>query len=407
MVGDVRYYMENLANVTADRERIATELDVATEMQASMLPNIFPPFPERDEFDIYAVMFPAREVGGDFYDFFFIDKNTLAVIIADVSDKGIPAALFMVIAITLIKNNALEGKPPAKVFETVNNLLCRNNDAGMFVTAFMGYIDIPSGRVTCVNAGHNPPLIKQGGAFEYINIDPGLMLAVFEDEKYTQEEVVLNTGDMLFLYTDGVTEAMDSSRTLFTDKRLIEKADIHSGYSAEEFVLKIKEEIDIFADGAMQADDITMLAFELKGMDIYMDQITVPAQIERANDIFIFVKDAMASTGMDTKVQSNVRIAVEEIFVNIADYAYPQNDGDVTVSVTATTDEFSVKFKDSGIPYNPLDNSDPDTELSLDELDIGGFGIFMTKELMDNVEYRYEDGFNILVISKKRDKNDA
>ena len=264
MVGDIKYYMDNLATVTADRERIATELNVATEMQASMLPNVFPAFPKRKELDIYAVMFPAREVGGDFYDFFFINKDTLAVVIADVSDKGIPAALFMVIAITLIKNNALEGKTPAKVFETVNNLLCRNNDAGMFVTAFMGYIDIPSGRVTYVNAGHNPPLIKQDGKYDFMKIDPGLMLAVYEDVKYTQEDVQLKTGDMLYLYTDGVTEAMNQSRKLFTDKRLLEKANQYIGCHADEFILKIKEEIDTFADGAEQADDITMLAFEMK-----------------------------------------------------------------------------------------------------------------------------------------------
>jgi len=264
MVTDIKYYMDNLATVTADRERIATELNVATEMQASMLPNVFPAFPKRKELDIYAIMFPAREVGGDFYDFFFIDKDTLAVVIADVSDKGIPAALFMVIAITLIKNNALEGKSPTRVFETVNNLLCRNNDAGMFVTAFMGYIDIPSGRVTYVNAGHNPPLIKQDGKYNFMKIDPGLMLAVFEDIEYAQEEVQLKSGDMLYLYTDGVTEAMNHKRKLFTDKRLLEKANQYTGCHADKFILNIKEEIDKFADGAEQADDITMLAFEMK-----------------------------------------------------------------------------------------------------------------------------------------------
>jgi len=399
MVGDIKYYMDNLATVTADRERIATELNVATEIQASMLPNIFPAFPERNEFDIYAVMFPAREVGGDFYDFFFIDKNTLAVVIADVSDKGIPAALFMVIAITLIKNNALEGKPPAKVFETINNLLCKNNDTGMFVTAFMGYIDIPTGRVTYVNAGHNPPLIKQDGKYEFMKIDSDLMLAVYQDIKYTQEEVKLNTGDMLYLYTDGVTEAMNRTRKLFTDKRLLEKAGLYTGCNVEEFILKIKDEIDTFSDGAEQADDITMLAFEMK--EVVMRQITIPAQVERANDVFVFIEEVMTDAGMDIKTQNSLRIAVEEIFVNIASYAYTDDDGEVTISISTSADMCTVEFEDSGTPYNPLDETDPDTTLSADEREIGGLGVFMVKQMMDSIDYRYEDRKNILSILLK------
>jgi len=264
MVGDIHYYMENLATVTADRERIATELDVATEIQSSMLPCIFPAFPERNEFDIYAAMFPAREVGGDFYDFFMINKDTICVVIADVSDKGIPAALFMVIAKTLIKNAALDGKSPSLVFETVNNQLCENNDAGMFVTAFMGYLDIPSGRFTYVNAGHNPPLIKRSGAYEYMKVEPGLMLACMEGIEFNQKDLLLNTGDMLYLYTDGVTEAMNNERKLFTAGRLLNVANQYTGCSSSEFILKLKEEIDTFADGAMQADDITMLTLEIK-----------------------------------------------------------------------------------------------------------------------------------------------
>ncbi|MCL2628362.1 MAG: SpoIIE family protein phosphatase [Oscillospiraceae bacterium] len=263
MVRDIRYYMENLATVTADRERIATELDVATQIQASMLPCTFPAFPGRGDFDIYAAMFPAREVGGDFYDFFLIDENTLAVVIADVSDKGIPAALFMVIAKTLIKKAALDGSSPKDVFEAVNNLLCENNDAGMFVTAFMAYIDIPSGRLTYVNAGHNPPLIKQNGHYRFMEPDPCLMLAYMEDMQYSQGEVLLKAGDMLFLYTDGVTEAADKGRRLFTGERLLETANKNSSGSAEEFISAVKKEVDIFANGADQADDITMLAFEL------------------------------------------------------------------------------------------------------------------------------------------------
>ena len=264
MIGDIKFYMENLAIVTADRERIATELDVATEIQTSMLPSTFPAFPERSEFDIFAAMYPAREVGGDFYDFFLINDNTLAVVMADVSDKGIPAALFMVIAKTLIKNTSKEGKSPKEVFETVNKLLCENNDTGMFVTAFMGYLDIPSGRFTHVNAGHNPPLIKRAGAFEYMTVDSGLMLALMEDAPYVQEETKLEAGDMLFLYTDGVTEAMNTEKKLFTAERLSKKLNLYPGCNCGEIITKIKDEIDVFSDGREQADDITMLTLEIK-----------------------------------------------------------------------------------------------------------------------------------------------
>ncbi|MCL2819302.1 MAG: serine/threonine-protein phosphatase [Oscillospiraceae bacterium] len=250
--------------VLAERERIATELNVATEIQASMLPNIFPAFPERNDFDIYAVMHPAKEVGGDFYDFFLINKDTLAVVIADVSDKGIPAALFMVVSKTLIKNAAMDGKSPKDVFDSVNLQLCENNDADMFVTAFMGYIDIPTGRLTYVNAGHNPPLIRRGDEYEFLRVDSGLMLAVMEDMRYTQEEVILNKGDMLFLYTDGVTEAKNKEKKLFTDKRMLEKANSYKSDNAKELLFNIKKEIDNFAEGAEQADDITMLALEIK-----------------------------------------------------------------------------------------------------------------------------------------------
>jgi sigma-B regulation protein RsbU (phosphoserine phosphatase) len=256
--------ISNIKTITADKERIGAELDVATKIQASMLPCIFPAFPSRDEFDIYASMLPAKEVGGDFYDFFLIDENTLAVVIADVSGKGVPAALFMVIAKTLLKNNAQYGKSPKEVFEAVNNILCENNDADMFVTAFMGYLDIPAGRFTYVNAGHNPPLIRRnGGLFEWLPTKPGFVLAGMEGMLYKQNEVTLSAGDELFLYTDGVTEAVNNENELFTDPKLLEAANRYADLSVKELVAKIKEEVDTFAGGAEQADDITMLVLKM------------------------------------------------------------------------------------------------------------------------------------------------
>lgn len=266
MTGELKTYMQDLTKVTADKERIATELDVATNIQASMLPCIFPAFPERKEFDIFASMNPAKEVGGDFYDFFLIDDNTLAIVMADVSGKGVPAALFMVIAKTLIKNNAQAGLSPTQVFETVNNLLCENNDAGMFVTAFMGYVDIPTGRFTYVNAGHNPPLLRNSeGKYEWLPTSPGFVLAGMDGLSYKQDEVVLSKSEVIFMYTDGVTEATNVPEELYSEERLLKTANEFTDKNPMEFVACIKADIDKFAEGAEQADDITMLSFEYEG----------------------------------------------------------------------------------------------------------------------------------------------
>jgi sigma-B regulation protein RsbU (phosphoserine phosphatase) len=259
------HMIENIKQITGEKERIGAELNIATKIQASMLPSIFPPFPDCKEFDIYASMLPAKEVGGDFYDFFLVNKDTLAVLIADVSGKGVPAALFMVIAKTLIKNNAQNDKSPQEVFEIVNKLLCENNEENMFVTVFMGYLDIPTGKLTYVNAGHNPPLIKQGENFQWLKAKPGLVLAGMPDIVYTQAETVLNAGDVLYLYTDGVTEAFNTEQELFTDARLIKAANKYKSYSLKEFAVSIKDEIDQFAQNMEQADDITMLVLQYKG----------------------------------------------------------------------------------------------------------------------------------------------
>ncbi len=264
MSADLQAYIKNLQTVTADRERIGAELSIATEIQASMLPCIFPPYPERTEFELYASMQPAKEVGGDFYDFFLVDDNTLALVIADVSGKGVPAALFMVITKTLIKNNAQNGMAPAQVFETVNNLLCENNRAGMFVTALMGYLDIPTGRFCYVNAGHTPPLLRRaGGAFQALRLKPGLVLAGLEGIPYKQHEQMLCPGDELFLYTDGITEMMNPEAELFGEERLLDAANQNAGKTFANLLTCVQYETFRFAGEAEQADDITMLAIRV------------------------------------------------------------------------------------------------------------------------------------------------
>ncbi|MDR0723209.1 MAG: SpoIIE family protein phosphatase [Treponema sp.] len=254
--------IDNIQYVTAEKERIGAELNVATKIQASMLPCIFPPFPKRNEFDVYAEMHPAKEVGGDFYDFFLVDKNKLAVIIADVSGKGVPAALFMVIAKTLIKNHAQMDKPLNEVFYAVNNQLCENNDTSMFVTAFIGLLEVNTGKFTYVNAGHNPPAIKNGDqGFTWLTTKPGIILGAMEDMRFKMIETTLAEEDMLFLFTDGVNEAMNRQDELFGSERILEvlNAGMTKDNLIQDYIKDMLHEIQVFAEGAEQADDITML----------------------------------------------------------------------------------------------------------------------------------------------------
>lgn len=264
MESDIYTYIDDLTAVTAEKERIGAELDVATHIQASMLPCIFPAFPERSEFDIYASMQPAKEVGGDFYDFFLIDDDHLAVVIADVSGKGVPAALFMVIAKTLIKDHTQAGTDPSQVFTKVNQQLCESNDEGMFVTAWMGVLEISTGHMVFVNAGHNPPLIRQGnGKWEYLKQRPGFVLAGMEDIRYKSGELQLNPGDALYLYTDGVTEATNTDEMLYGEARLKVILDTADYDTSEQQLASIKEDVEMFVGDAPQFDDITMLVLKL------------------------------------------------------------------------------------------------------------------------------------------------
>ena len=406
MARKLKEYIGNLQRVTAEKERIGAELNVATKIQASMLPCIFPPFPNCREFDIYASMQPAKEVGGDFYDFFFVNDGTLAVVMADVSGKGVPAALFMVIAKTLIKNNAQSGKNPGEVFESVNAMLCENNEAGMFVTAFMGYLDVATGKFSYVNAGHTPPVLIAGGRVGYVSVKPGFVLAGMEGTRFREGEIALQSGDVLFLYTDGITEAMNNEKALFGGARLIEAVSARSGGSLREFAVSIKREIDRFAEGAEQADDITMLALRYSGPDINfaggkkMNELSIEAKPENLGAVLDFVAQKLEAVDCPGKTRRQIAIAIEEIFVNIANYAYNPKTGGALIRVLVGED-VAIEFEDGGKPYNPLEKADPDITASLEERETGGLGIFMVKNMMDAVDYRREGNRNILTVRKK------
>lgn len=254
-------------NQSAAAMKNAAELNVATNIQQSMLPCIFPAFPEREEFDIYAVMNPAKEVGGDFYDFFMVDDTHLAMVIADVSGKGVPAALFMVIGKTLIKDHTQPGQDLGQVFSRVNNLLCESNSEGLFITAFEGVLDIDTGEFTFVNAGHEMPFIRrEGGRFESYKPLPGFVLAGMEDIRYRAGSLMLKPGDKLFQYTDGVTEATNAKNELYGMDRLENILGECGHRIPGEILPAVKRDIDKFVGNAPQFDDITMICLEYRGI---------------------------------------------------------------------------------------------------------------------------------------------
>ncbi len=267
MNSEVKEYISKLSKATAEKERIGAELDVATKIQISMLPSIFPPFPERKDVDIFASTCPAKEVGGDFYDFFLVDDNHLAVVMADVSGKGVPAALFMVIAKTLLKNRCqLSHETPAQTLAFVNNQLCENNDQMMFVTVWLGILDLTTGLLTASNAGHEFPVLKKaGGKFEVIEDQHGFVLAALEGSQYTNYQVQLEPGDMLYLYTDGVPEATDENEVFYGMDRMVTALNSIEADSCKGIVEAMSADIDAFVNSSEQYDDVTQLVLTYFG----------------------------------------------------------------------------------------------------------------------------------------------
>lgn len=263
MEKDINTYLSDLSTVTAERERIGAELDIARNIQSSMLPSTFPP---QREFDIFATMTPAKEVGGDFYDFLFVDENHLAVVMADVSGKGVPAAMFMMISKTLIKSAAQTGLSPKEVLEKVNRQLCESNEAEMFVTVWLGILELGSGKLCCANAGHEYPAIRRRGSNFALYPDAhGFVLAGMENMKYQEYELQLSEGDTVFVYTDGVIEATNVRQELFGTEGMLAALNERKQACGKELLDTVHQGIDQFVGGAPQFDDITMLALTFHG----------------------------------------------------------------------------------------------------------------------------------------------
>ncbi len=267
LITELHISIKDLKETTAVKERIESELKIATDIQASLLPRTFPPFPDHPEFDIYATMVPAKEVAGDFYDFFFIDEKNLCFLIADVSDKGVPAALYMMVAKTLLKTEGQRLREPDKILFSVNNILAADNESCMFTTVFCAILDITTGEVRYANAAHNPPLIIDSQGVCYLTLKPELMLGAKADTVYETGRLTLKSGDALFLYTDGVTEARSKNDELYGEQRLNNALQLAPKDSLEEMIHYIGTDLVRYANGAPQSDDITMLAIKMSKKD--------------------------------------------------------------------------------------------------------------------------------------------
>ena len=383
--------------------RIDKELEYAKQIQLSALPTNFP---EGEEYNIYAQMIAAKEVGGDFYDFYKLSDTTVAFLAADVSGKGIPAAMFMMTAKTIIKDLAESGMPVNEIFTRANEKLCENNESGMFVTAWMGILDLTTGNLQFANAGHNPPLLKRvSGEFEYLKTRAGFVLAGMEGVRYRAGELTLSPGDRLFLYTDGVPEATNTENKLYGEDRLITFMNQNATVDAVTLLPALKSNIDEFVGEAPQFDDITMLMFDYKptegGANITYQ--TFPAKVEALSDVLGFVDRTLESYECPMKIQTAICVAIEEVFVNVAHYAYGDGEGDMMLGIGFDEESRNITFRmsDKGTPFDPLKKPDPDITLSAEEREIGGLGIFITKKTMDTVSYAYENGENILTMIKK------
>lgn len=385
-------------------KRIDRELEFAKNIQRSALPSVSPVFSKRKDMDIYASMFPAKEVGGDFYDFYLTGKDKLNVLIADVSGKGIPAAMFMMRAKTELKSLTEADMELSEVFNHGNEKLCEGNEAGMFVTAWQGCIDLTTGEVKYVNAGHNPPLVRhKDGTFEFIKGRSGFVLAGMEGIKYKSEEFALAPGDILYLYTDGITEAQNTASVLYGNDRLRDTLNKSGACSMQELCECVKADIDEFVGDAVQFDDITMLALEYTGKDFIPTISFEEAKTDDIPAVTKFAERKLERFGCDSKTVMQMDVAIDEIFSNIVRYAYPEGSGPVKVEVFESDKPHAVymRFTDHGIPYNPINAKDPDTSLSAEERDIGGLGIFMVKKTMDDVAYEYKNDTNILTVKKQ------
>lgn len=384
------------------KNRIDSELRIAKNIQKEMLPKTFPPYPERNDIDIYGSLTPAREVGGDLYDFFLRDEK-LFFCIGDVSGKGVPSAIVMAVIHSMFRMASAHENNPARIMQTVNETSCEGNESNMFVTMFVGVLDLPTGRLRYCNAGHDKPAIMDNGPWSILNCKSNIPVGLFKDYKYVMEETILSDHAMLFLYTDGLTEAMNVERRQFGLDRVM--AVFKAGVGSQEMVERMKQEVETFCRGADQSDDLTMLAIRYEKVCHEMvleESLVLQNDVRQVKTLNAFVQQVMERLGIDAKLGKQIKLAVEESVVNVMDYAYPpEMTGDIEIQATSDNEWLKFVIKDNGVAFDPTEKEKADTTLSVEDRPVGGMGILLVRELMDSINYERTGGKNVLTLKKR------
>jgi sigma-B regulation protein RsbU (phosphoserine phosphatase) len=397
----LRQLQEAYAVIEGQRQRMQGELDVGREIQLSMVPRRFPRMPE---FDLYATLLPAREVGGDFYDFFMTPAGQLWMCVGDVSGKGVPAALLMAVTKTLVKSSASRGVSPAVVLTEVNAELSRENDTAMFVSAFVACLDSNTGVLRYANAGHNPPLLHRGHAgVQRLAERHGPVLGALESVTYTESVTRLATDDVLLLYTDGVTEALDLGQQLFSESRLTNALMAASNLPVETVTEKVVCAVQEFARDVEQADDITVLTLRYRGSRTSQPELhfrlRVPNRLEALPGVLDDVERLVERCGGTVATRHRFAVAFDELLSNIIKYAHP--DGSqrmIDCAIVKRDGAISAVIADDGLPFNPLDLPAPDTELPLDVREIGGLGVHIVRRMFTAIHYKRRASQNVTTI---------
>ena len=392
-----------LKNISETKEKIENELQIASSIQMAMLPKIFPPYPERCDIDIYATLAPAKEVGGDLFDFYIRDER-LYFCIGDVSGKGVPASLVMAVTRSLFRTVSGHETSPSRILTHMNESMSQGNESNMFVTFFVGVLDLTTGQLRYCNAGHNAPLLIHDGTARPIKTVPNLPIGVSADMHFVQQEMALPSVSSLFLYTDGLTEAEDAAHNLFGESRLEDAARGVSSLSASEQVSGIHDAVRAHVKDAPQSDDLTMLCIRFLGQP---DQVTdrhliLHNDIQQIPQLADFVETIAEEYGISQPMAMSLNLALEEAVTNVIVYAYPpETDGLVDIEAILHKDRIRFIISDSGRPFDPTQVEDVDINLPLEERPIGGLGIHLVRSIMDEVSYERRDGRNILHLLKR------
>jgi phosphoserine phosphatase RsbU/P len=391
----VRLRTAELKASLAAQEKIASELRIAREIQMSSIPHEYPALPG---WDIHGVLQPAREVGGDFYDCALLDERRLYVTLGDVSDKGVPAALFMAATKTRLGASVAAASSPAAVLTRVNRDTARNNDQCMFVTVWCGILDLGSGRITYANAGHNPPAVRRAdGRVEFLDIASAPALGIDEDAAYREGTTTLEPGDVLVMYTDGVTEALDVRQELFSEDRLRTELAASGLRDARDLAGRVLARVAAFAGEAPQADDIALLVLRRGPAGLRL-----ASRLSELPRLAVEVARLGREHGLPEEVVSDLTLALEEAVSNVIRHGYGDRpDGLISVTFRATGESIVVTVEDAAVGFDPLKHPEPDLTVPVEARPAGGMGVYLIKRLMDEVDYRVYDGRNVLTLTKR------